>query len=569
MQTAKGKITHTSRRYLPFIVMAVAASFLFAGDVMAQDMADGAKFTGLLELIQSNAANWSARLEGYALNVFVILALIQLVWTFYPLVFKQADLGEIVGELIRFIVVTGFFYALLTNCTTWAGNVVDSFRQAGSSAAGLGSTGLKPGDMFDVAVQLADTVNNVDTWNPAVTFAVNLAACLVLLCFAFVAAFMGLTIIESYIVINASVLFMGFGGSSWTRDYAIAMLRYAVAVGAKLFVLTLLVGLIITSAKDWQAAYNAETAVNDSSMWTMVGLALTCAYFAKTLPELVAGLITGVSPGGGHTVGMMAGAAAAGAAAAAGVAATAATGGAAAPLAAGGAAAASGGAAAGGGAAAAGSGLAGSISASMAGGAGASTGAAGLGATGAGAGTMGGPGLGTAATTAARVGGNGLGAATGGGDRAGSSLGKLAAKKAQGANDGQASPASTESAAQQTGQPGTDNANDGKGLHTALNAATRATGIMAAISVPGMEGSAGLSLDSPPPSSGGNEEPAEKGGDFASDEGNSIRPADPVTESTATTASPASPPANNDNAVPSLASLHVPGMDKPPTGGDA
>ena len=74
-------------------------------------------------------------------------------------------------------------------------------------------------------------------------------------------------------MINASVLFMGFGGSQWTREYAISMMRYALAVGAKLFVLTLIVGLIMESTRDWQRAYNHD----ETSMWTMVGLALICS----------------------------------------------------------------------------------------------------------------------------------------------------------------------------------------------------------------------------------------------------------------------------------------------------
>ncbi len=54
-----------------------------------------------------------------------------------PLVFRQADFGEIVGELIRFILVIGFFYALLLFSAEWADKVVDSFRTAGATAAGL------------------------------------------------------------------------------------------------------------------------------------------------------------------------------------------------------------------------------------------------------------------------------------------------------------------------------------------------------------------------------------------------------------------------------------------------
>src|SRR5690606_4531581 len=128
--------------------------------------------------------------------------------------------GEIVGELVRFILVIGFFYALLIYSVDWATAVVESFRIAGGTASGLGR-GLRPGDMFGLAVELAKTIGDVETWNPLTAMMIALAGLIVLLCFAFIAAFMGVTIVESYIVINASVLFLGFGGSQWTREYAL------------------------------------------------------------------------------------------------------------------------------------------------------------------------------------------------------------------------------------------------------------------------------------------------------------------------------------------------------------
>lgn len=268
--------------------------------------------TGLLDLIQQSASQWDDQLRGYAKALFWLLASIQFVWSFMPLIFRQADFGEIVGELLRFILVIGFFYALLLFSADWAGAVVGSFRNAGAHAAGLSETQIRPGELFGVAIELADTISDVETWNPLVAVMVAIAGLMVLLCFTFIAAFMGLTLIESYVVINASVLFMGFGGAQWTREYALAIARYAVAVGAKLFILTLIVGLIVDSAKAWQAAYKHD----DASLWTVVGLALVCAYLAKTIPELVAGMISGTSMGGGSIIGGMAVAGAAGATAA-------------------------------------------------------------------------------------------------------------------------------------------------------------------------------------------------------------------------------------------------------------
>lgn len=535
------------QRFTLWVVLLLLASFLVSTDVMAADLHDpSGSFTGLLDLVKNSAERWDGRLRGYAIRLFWLLALIQFIWTFMPLVFKQADLGEIVGELLRFIMVIGFFWALLLFAAEWAEKVVDSFRQAGAAAAGLGETKIRPGDIFGTAIELANTIGDVETWNPLTAFMVALAGVLVLLCFAFIAAFMGLTIIESYIVINASVLFMGFGASQWTREYAMAIVRYAVSVGAKLFILTLIVGLITDSAKDWQAAYNHD----DASMWTMIGLAFACAYFAKTIPELVAGMISGVSSGSGSTIGGMAAAGAAGAAAAI---ATIATAGAAAPAAAGamGAASAGGGAA---GAAGTAGGLAGSLNSSMAGATsagGAASTVGGASSAGVGSSTGGASAAKGASSAGSKVGGstaNPSGQASAAPSSSSNGVqqaAKQAGKAAQGDDDSksqakpgsanpQGAPASSGDSGSSSSAPaqqGGDAGSSGKGMsgRQVAEGLTKAAGLMSAIAVPGMESAAGLSLGEgkpqPTPDGGSGDAPS-MAPDAPSEPQNVIRPAD-------------------------------------------
>jgi len=181
---------HGRVRLALLVLCAFAGAALFAASAHAQTNLHDASgsFSGLLELIQNNANGWAARLRDYATRLFWILATIQLVWTFFPLVIRNADFGEIVGELIRFILVVGFFYALLIYSVDWATAVVDSFRIAGGQASGLGRE-LRPGDMFGLAVEMADTIGDTETWNPLTATMIAIAGAIVLLCFAFIAAF--------------------------------------------------------------------------------------------------------------------------------------------------------------------------------------------------------------------------------------------------------------------------------------------------------------------------------------------------------------------------------------------
>ncbi|EPF4195729.1 P-type conjugative transfer protein TrbL [Pseudomonas aeruginosa] len=519
-----------------------AVLLLSAGTAAAAgDITQGNEMNGLLRMLYDAASEWSPRLQGYALTLLASLALIQLVWTFMPLVMKQADFGEIVGELIRFFMAIGFFYAIIEHSVPWATAVVDSFREAAGTASGLGRA-LQPGDMFAVAVDFSRTiVEGISVFSPGKAVLIALVGCLVLLCFAFIAAFMFVTLVESYVIINASVLFFGFGGSQWTRDFAIAPLRFVIAVGAKLFVLTLIVGIIVTSAKSWLAAYTND----EASLMTLAGLALVCAYLTKTIPELIGGMISGTSMGGGSAIGGMAAAGAAGAAAAI---ATIATAGAAAPAAAGALGAAGSGSAAGAGAAGAGGlgggGLAAAINSSFAGGSAPAAAASGGGAaSGLGASTGGQAAAKGASSAGARVGGSGAPQTPGAAPQQPNSGVQQAAKQA-----GKSAQVNDDKDPQATPKGGV--VSSGNALSQAANGGAKMLGVMASMAVPGMENAHGLSLGagSAPPvpddtSSAAPANGAESAAEPTQAESNVIRPA-----------------SDNSSTPDRLASLNVPGM---------
>ncbi|WES67068.1 P-type conjugative transfer protein TrbL [Superficieibacter sp. HKU1] len=285
-----------------FLSCAGVALLLMAKGAMATGLQSNVEMNGLLTDIQIASTHWGPKLQGYAQNLLFLLGGIQLVWTFGNLLWQSADLGEMFRELIKFVMTIGFFLALLTYSTEWSTAIVNSFRQAGAEASGFAQE-LMPGDVFTLAVKLSQNVlSNISFFDLETSIVIALAGIIILLCFAFIAAFMFVTLVESYVLINAAVLFIGFGGSSWTREFATAPLRYAVAVGAKLFILTLIVGLIMSVSDGWFTKYDGTI----GPTLTLLGLSLVCAWLSRSIPELIAGMITGSSMGGGTTIGGMA-----------------------------------------------------------------------------------------------------------------------------------------------------------------------------------------------------------------------------------------------------------------------
>jgi len=311
-------------RLAVFLILLVAGVLCSMDIVWAQavipneiDLQDpGAQLHTMLGVIHDSSRTWTATLYGYAIRIFWSLAGIQFVWTFGFLIFRQADFAELISELVRFILITGFFLALLTFSKGWIGAIVDSLQELGFvtlergrfgfgevSAVGIRSRELHPGVVFAEGIELAYMISvkaggldNSQNISGQVTFYATLT---MVSCFVFISGFMSLALLESWMVINLSVLFMGLGGSEWTRQYARQQLIWALTVGIKLFVMVLLVGLIMSFVEKWKVVIKNAEVIPEVQLWTLFGLSILSAFFVKTIPEMVQAMISGTASTGG------------------------------------------------------------------------------------------------------------------------------------------------------------------------------------------------------------------------------------------------------------------------------
>lgn len=284
------------------VAMAAVLALLiqFSGIAWAQTTDAAAQYDFFMSLFSATAASWEGVLLGYASTIFWSLAVIELVVVFIPMVFKGADIAEFLAELVRYVLIIGFFWLVLTQGSVWANAIVQSMRQAGAAAGGVG-VGLSPSAViatgFDIGIQVTQ---NISVFSPGVSIAFVAAWIVLILAFAYIAAMIGVALIESYIIIYGAVIFLGLGASRFTRDYSIIVLRYALAVGAKLFVLTLIVNLLQGAFGAW-ATYWDETLTAATSL---MGLAILAALITKMIPELVTAMITGQTSSSGPVGGM-------------------------------------------------------------------------------------------------------------------------------------------------------------------------------------------------------------------------------------------------------------------------
>lgn len=310
----------------------------------------------ILQQYRSFRTNWITNIWPYANTLFGLLATIEFAWSAAVMALEKTDLQSWTAALIRKIMWLGAFYALLLFGRQWIPAIIDSFSQLGGSAAGInGNQGLSPSDVFtqglNIAAALMDAASSSAFFtNPGTCIAVMIAAALVVLAFIAITIQYIVAVVESYLVVSAGVIFLGFGGSRWTTPYVERYIGLGVATGVKIMILYMLIGVGLNLSGGWlDEAKGIGTSPNPSMTgFDVMGAALIFMMLCWQVPKLFAAVLGG-SPAlsGGDLVST-------GTAVVAGAATVASLGAGAVAAAAGGAAAASGAAAGGGGGAAGG-----------------------------------------------------------------------------------------------------------------------------------------------------------------------------------------------------------------------
>jgi type IV secretion system protein TrbL len=268
---------------------------------------------GILASYNGAVGAWGPILRTFALRLFGILAFIEFAWTAITMALNQADIKQWAAQLISRIFFIGIGFWIVQNGIPFAQNIVDSFRQAAGAASGF--TTFSPSDILDEAFTIMDKVLAATSiWTPVDSVAWILCSVVIMIALAFVAAQMLLTLVEAMILINAGVFILGFLGFRWSSDIGKRYIASIIGVGAKLFMMQLIIGLGFTLIQGFVTSF---TSPSIKQLMVMIGICITFAFLVQEIPDLIQGLMSGVGLGGSSGISNAAALAATGMAAAA------------------------------------------------------------------------------------------------------------------------------------------------------------------------------------------------------------------------------------------------------------
>ena len=269
---------------------------------------------------------WITKLLGAAQRLFFLLAGIEVAWSFTLLAIEKADFQALTATIVRKIMWIGIFYAILLYGVTpggggWIPAIIESFHILGQNASAVGPLGPSAivGFGVNMCVDLLYSLKGADFLTSfASSMALVFCAVVIFVAYLAIAIQFVVAMVESYLVIGAGVIFLGFGGSRWTAAYVERYIAYAVSVGMKILVLYLLVGAGMTVSQGWilvaqNAATSSDPARTGFDLAAAAVMFLCVCWMSPKISSAMLGGVASMSGGDLTSVGMGVGLAAAGA----------------------------------------------------------------------------------------------------------------------------------------------------------------------------------------------------------------------------------------------------------------
>ncbi|CAN7615906.1 P-type conjugative transfer protein TrbL [Devosia sp. LjRoot3] len=266
----------------------------FAAPALGQD---GALLTELENEVISAAQGWETTVMNAARSLFWILAGIEVGIAAVWLALAAASLDSWFAELVRRILFIGLFVFILEQGPNFARAVVDSLFQIGAEGGSA-----SPADVFNAGLEVAASMSEQARFglfeDNALAIAAVFAMVVVVISFSLVAAIFIAVMVEMYVGLLAGMIMLGLGGSSFTKDFAVRYLVYAFSVGMKLMALVM-IARIGSDVLQGLASGGGEG--TDQFMTTLAigGISVVVFIISMYVPNIIQGVVQGVSVTGG------------------------------------------------------------------------------------------------------------------------------------------------------------------------------------------------------------------------------------------------------------------------------
>jgi len=243
--------------------------------------------------------------QNIMLNTFFLLATIEVTWSVGIVLIRNEGLQSLLSTIVSRIMFIGFFLYLLQAGSSTAKNIMKSFVDL-AVATELTTGEVNPSNIMDLGqdlwARLYIEATSIGVWEiltdentgistPIILIFLGMVAFMIM---ALISAHFGVILIESFFAASGGVILLGLGGSRWTYQYATTYLKYAMSVGMKLFILTIIVGLTLGEINRFMAVADIH---NVGNLFALIAFMLFSLVVSTIAPRSVRGMMDGISTG--------------------------------------------------------------------------------------------------------------------------------------------------------------------------------------------------------------------------------------------------------------------------------
>ncbi|MDR1020223.1 MAG: P-type conjugative transfer protein TrbL [Synergistaceae bacterium] len=227
--------------------------------------------------------------------MFFTLATIQLAWAGMNLLFRgDFSIQSFFGALVKEMLFIGFFYWLLTQEPDLGQWIVTGLRNMVGEATGFDN--ISPASLFSTGIEIIYKLTvaafrlgvHSAVW-AVVPYAMSLAA------LAFSAAFAAVYLVEFYVAVPFGVIFLGMGGSLWSKKFTENYVRVLISIALKLTTLQIVLGIVMSMMTSINTTISDIATVGGDGFFihafNLAGLSVLTFLAVKNIPSFAASLV--------------------------------------------------------------------------------------------------------------------------------------------------------------------------------------------------------------------------------------------------------------------------------------
>lgn len=296
------------RKFLFFIFVVLIFNLIAFG--IGTAFADEASINSTVEFaakISSFSESTATAILNIARNLFIGLATLSLMLGLIRMLLTgESNVGSLIAHLAKWILYVGIFTWMLSSLSTASfipKIIVNSFVSIAGKIGG--SSEIAPDDILAAGIRIYGIIIERG-WNAGWGdfLGITFIGIIILVVVAMIAGYIAVAIVEMHLVICGGAVLLGFGGFEYTRDIALSYLRYAISVGMKLLMITIVYSLAVTLLPDWETSFknSSDMSALITGAGQILGGSICILMIVKIIPNIAQSIVNNASMSFGHNV---------------------------------------------------------------------------------------------------------------------------------------------------------------------------------------------------------------------------------------------------------------------------